>query len=385
MPKPCILQVIPALHSGGAEKTAVDVALAVRKMGWNAVVASAGGRLADQLEKHGINHVTLPLESKNPYVIWRNVARLQSVIHKYGVNIVHARSRAPAWAALFAARRAKIPFVTTYHGAYGQTNRLKALYNSVMARGDVVIANSQWTAELIAERHPDRKESIVAIARGTDFSQFEPSKVSAERMQRITDQWNIPKGKFIALHLARISPLKDQLNVVAAASILANESDDIYYIFAGDHRGREAYLEKLKREISSAGLADTMIIPGYCDDPPAALAVADVVLSTSRSPETFGRVAVEASALETPVIVTKLGAVGETVLATPEVPSSKRTGWKIKHSNPPALADAILEVKGLTTAQLEQVGRNGRAYVLNQFSLQQMCDKTIRVYETLLN
>lgn len=385
MSKPCILQVIPALHSGGAEKTAIDVALAVREKGWNAVIASTGGRLVEKLEKSGAIHVTLPLESKNPLTIWQNARRLQSVIKKYNANIVHARSRAPAWSALLAARREKIPFVTTYHGAYNQTNRAKALYNSVMARGDVIIANSHWTSQLVEERYPQWRDRIVTIARGTDFSEFQRTKLSTERKQRLLDEWKIPKDTFVVLHLSRISPRKDQINVVAAAKLLAKSHPNICYVLAGDHLGRETYHSKLMQEIASARLQNVVFVPGHCDDPPAALSLADVVLSTARSPETFGRVPVEASALEKPTIVTMLGAVGETVLAPPDVPPLARTGWKIGHSDPQALAGAIVEVQNLDSKQIQQIGLNGRAFVLDQFSLENMCEKTIQVYTSLLN
>ena len=230
---PTILQVIPQLHSGGAEKTAIDISMALKDLGWRPVIASAGGRLQEELEAAGIKHATLPLASKNPYTIWKNIFRLQRLIDTHKVDLIHARSRAPAWSAYLAARRVDIPFVTTYHGAYGQSNRAKAFYNSVMGRGDMVIGNSQWTADLVKQRHPDAADRVVAIPRGTDFSAFEQSKICRERRERIRNDWGITERDFVVLHLARLSPLKDQRTVVQAAAEISKIRPDVKFILAG--------------------------------------------------------------------------------------------------------------------------------------------------------
>ena len=174
-PRATVLQIVPALHTGGAERTAVDIANALDEAGWGSVIASAGGTLVRDLP-HSTRHEVLPLDTKNPITIYRNATRIARLIDATGANIVHARSRAPAWSAMLAARRMKVPFVTTYHGAYSEGSRLKALYNSVMARADTVIANSQWTADLVTKRYPWARDRIVAIPRGTDFALFDPAR-----------------------------------------------------------------------------------------------------------------------------------------------------------------------------------------------------------------
>jgi len=191
---PTILQVVPDLQAGGAEKTAVDVSIALKDLGWRPLIVSAGGRLVETLERHEIEHIQLPLLSKNPVTIWLNVSRLQKCMMAQKVDLVHARSRAPAWSAYLAAKRLALPFVTTYHGAYGQTNKAKAFYNSVMGKGDIVIGNSQWTADLVKERHPEAADRIVAIPRGTDFTAFQQTSISQERRAAIRKSWCAPSG-----------------------------------------------------------------------------------------------------------------------------------------------------------------------------------------------
>ena len=221
---PCVLQVLPALGSGGAERTAVDIAHALEAAGWRSLVASEGGALEGLLPK-STRHVRLPLDSKNPLTILRNAGRLADLIASAGVDIVHARSRAPAWSALLAARRRRVKFVTTYHGAYSEPNRVKALYNSVMARADTVIANSQWTAALVADRYPFAAGRIVPIARGTDFSRFDPDGVSADAVGAQRDAWGAGADDFVVLHLARMGSWKGQAVVVERTLVRVDKGE----------------------------------------------------------------------------------------------------------------------------------------------------------------
>lgn len=383
---PTILQVVPALETGGAERTAVDIGDAIVARGWTSLVASAGGRLVAKLEAGGSRHIALPLVSKNPLTLWKNAGRLGEIIHDENVDIIHARSRAPAWSAFIAAQRTGIPLVTTYHGAYNQTNPAKALYNSVMARGDTVIANSQWTADLIATRHPWAKENIIAIPRGTDFDEFDPAAISAERKGALLRGWGIEADKpsFLFVHLARLTGWKGQSVVIDAAAQLATGHPETVFVLAGDAQGRTDYLDELKKQIAAHGLQDRLLLPGHCDDPAAAMAVADAVVVASIEAEAFGRAAVEAGALENPVIVTRIGAVGETVLATPDVEPAERTGWKVTPGDAAEMASAMSEVMALSQDERSAVGKRARQRGLEQFSLQQMCEKTLAVHETLL-
>ena len=384
MQQPKILQVIPGLHTGGAERTAVDIGDAIVAQGWQSLVASAGGRMLDQLLGGGSRHINMPLDSKNPFVIWRNGKRLAKLIETEGIDLIHARSRAPAWSALIAARRTGIPFVTTYHGSYNQKSKLKALYNSVMARADVVIANSQWTADLIASRNPWARDRIQVVHRGTDFDEFKQSSITEQRQSALHDQWGVKKRHTLIVQLARLTGWKGQTVVIDAAADLVADHKDLRFILAGDAQGREDYLAMLRQKITEYGLEDHVVLPGHCDDPAAAMAAAELVLVASTQAEAFGRAAVEAGALERPLIVSRIGAVGETVLATPEVTESERTGWKVTPGDAGELAQAIRDSLALDDDQRRAIGVRARNHGISNFSLKQMCDKTIAIYQGLL-
>src|SRR6202051_1521909 len=148
-----ILQIIPELDAGGAERTAIEIAEALTQAGFKALVATEGGRLENELAAAGGKLISMKLDSQSPARIIANAFALRDLIRKRDIKLVHARSRAPAWSAFFAARMTSVPFVTTYHGIYNSGNTFKRFYNSVMASGDMVIANSQWTADHIKQEH----------------------------------------------------------------------------------------------------------------------------------------------------------------------------------------------------------------------------------------
>uniref|UniRef100_UPI003D0EEE64 glycosyltransferase family 4 protein n=1 Tax=Roseibium sp. TaxID=1936156 RepID=UPI003D0EEE64 len=302
-PATTILQVIPDLNSGGAERTTLDVAQAVVKAGGTALVVSQGGQMVSDLKSYGAEHIVLPVKSKNPLTLWRNAARLAALIEDRNVSVIHARSRAPAWSSLWAARRTNIPFVTTYHGTYNQTNALKSYYNSVMARGDAVIANSHFIAGLVSSRHGFASDRITVIQRGSDLKGLAPENVSALRQQALKDSWGVPSRRPIVLNMARLTAWKGQRVVVEAMALLkeAGFSDPIA-ILAGDAQGRDSYVADLKKLIAAHGLHDNVRLVGHCADVPAALALADLAVVASTEPEAFGRAAVEAQAASVPVI-----------------------------------------------------------------------------------
>ncbi|MBO6756807.1 MAG: glycosyltransferase family 4 protein [Roseibium sp.] len=384
--RPVILQVIPDLETGGAERTTIDVAEAIVAAGGTALVASAGGRLVRDLDNAGARHHLLPLNSKNPWVLWRNIARLRQLIRRYGVELVHARSRAPAWSTLVAARREKIPFVTTYHGIYNQNGPLKAAYNSVMARGDRVIANSAYTARLITDRHPFARGKIVTIHRGSDLQALAPDAVSDARKSALRDTWRLPPGRPVLLNLARLTHWKGQPVVIDAIARLKKAGHTApIAVLAGSAQGRDAYLADLERRIAENGLQDQVRIVGHCDDVPAALALANLAIVASVEPEAFGRAAVEAQAADVPVIVSDLGAVPETVLAPPEVLEADRTGWRVPPGDPEALAAAIGDALTLDDAARGALVERARAHVTAKFSVETMTGATVDVYRALLN
>jgi len=381
-----ILQVVPELETGGVERTAIDVANAIVQAGGNALVASQGGQMVRELDNVGGRHIVLPLKSKNPVTIWRNAARLQKVIRKHKVAIVHARSRAPAWSALIAARREKIPFVTTYHGTYNQKSALKAAYNSVMARGDRVIANSHFIAGMIAERHPCAKDRIITIHRGSDLEGLSPAAVSPDRKKALAGQWGLPAGRPIAMNLARLTGWKGQKVIIEAMAIFKARGETApIAVLAGDSQGRTDYLAELKALIAARGVEDQVRIVGHCADVPAALALASVLIVASIEPEAFGRAAVEAQAAEVPVIVSDLGAVPETVLAPPDVEDGKRTGWRLPPGDAEALANAVSTALSLPASSKKSLIGRARAHVAAKFTVEAMTGATLDVYRGLLS
>ena len=382
-----ILQIIPALEAGGAERTAVDVAGALAAAGARALVATEGGRLVGELQAKGGTWIPFPADTKNPLAMGLNVVKLARLCRREGVQLIHARSRAPAWVALGAARRLKLPFVTTYHGSYSGRTGVKVLYNSVMARGDVVIANSHYTADLIRSLHAEQAgDRIRVIHRGTDLSAFAPAAVPAERVQALRRAWGIAPHQRVVLLAARLTAWKGHRVLIEAAGCLRDQGiGDIAVILAGDAQGRETYERELDSLIAARGLTDIVRRVGHCADMPAAFRAASAVAVPSVEPEAFGRSAVEAQALGAPVIVSDLGAVPETVLAPPESEAARRTGWRVPPGDVEALARALTEALSLGASARDALARRARAHVEAQFSLERMLSATLDVYVDLLS
>ena len=381
-----VLQVIPKMHAGGTELGCLQIAEALVVAGHRAIVASAGGRMVEPLEAAGAEHVSLPLASKNPLVMLANVGRLARLIQRQSVDIVHARSRAPAWSSLLAARLAGIPLVTTYQGAHAYAGPLKSFYNSVMARGDMVIANSEYTAARIREHHAIPENRLVVIHRGVDLAGHGEAAVAAERMARMRAAWGLGEGTArIVLLPARLSPRKGHEVAFDAMHRLRRKGvDDIVLVCVGGAQGRNDFRARLTRGISALGLDAIVILAGHCTDMPAAYAASDLVLVPSTEPEAFGRVAGEAQAMGVPVVASDLGAVSEIVLAPPEVSKAERTGWRVPAGDAAALAAAIETALGLGPAARRALVKRGQAHVRGHFTLQGMNERTFSVYDRLL-
>lgn len=379
-----IVQVVPELETGGAERTAVDIAAALVAAGDRAIVVSEGGRLVRELESLGGEHVTMPVATKSPIGLYRNARRLAALVEREGADLMHARSRAPAWSVLLAASWTRRPFVTTYHGAYNERSLLKNRYNSVMARGAVVIANSEYTADLIRSRHPFAAPRIVTIHRGTDMARF-ADPAAGERGARLRSGWGIAPDVPLLLNIARLTPWKGQMVLVEAlADLAARHPAPFVCVLAGDAQGRAEFRAALEARAAALGVADRLVLAGHVDDVAGALATATVAVQPSIEPEAFGRAAVEAEAAGVPVVVADLGAVRETVLAPPEVAPEARTGWRVPPGEAAPLADALLEALTMPAEARAAIGARGRAHADAYFSLAAMKKKTLAVYHSLL-
>ena len=381
---PTVLQLIPHLDTGGAERTAVDVAVALAATGGHSILVSAGGRMVAEAEAGGVHHVTLPVMTKNPLIALSNARRLERLIRREGVAIVHARSRAPAWSALIAARQAKVRFVTTFHGIYSEKMPGKRFYNSIMARGDRVIANSEYTASTVRARYPWAGERLVVIPRGSDLTALRRDHVTQQRRARLLAAWGDLDGCRVILHLARLTSWKGQRAVIDAVHRLVSTGhDDVAAILAGSAQGRDGYRAELIARIHALGLNGRVRLVGHCDDVPAAFALADAAVVASVEPEAFGRAAVEAQAAGVPVVVTDIGATTETVLAPPQASETERTGWRVPPGNPHALAEALRATLSLDTAERQALRIRAWAHVERHFTVERMVERTLAVYRAL--
>ncbi len=371
-----VLQVLPALGaSGGVERGTVEIAGAIVAAGGRAIVVSRGGLLVHDLKRVGGEHFELPVDSKNPFVIRANISRLAKIIKEQDVDIVHARSRAPAWSAYFAARRTGRHFVTTFHGTYSHQNRIKRRYNSVMVRGERVIAISGFIAGHIRQVYGIESEKIHIVPRGVDLAKFDPARVSAERVVKLANQWRLTDGEPVVMLPGRLTRWKGQTLFIEAISRLARK--DIRCLLVGSDQGRTGYRDELENLVNRHKLGGIIRIVDHCDDMPAAYMLADVVVSASTDPEAFGRVVAEAQALGRPVVAPDHGGAKETII-------DGETGWLIEPGNADALAKAIshgLELKMLARRILSAKAITN---VRDNFSKSRMCDGTIRVYQEVL-
>jgi len=371
-----ILQVLPALGgSGGVERGTVEIAGCISKRGWRSLVASNGGERVYQLQRAGAEHFELPLHSKNPFTMYANIKRLERLIRAENVDIVHVRSRAPAWSAYFASKRTRVGFVTTFHGTYGAQGGPKRLYNSVMAKGERVIAISGFIAGHLKQLYGAAGDKIRIIHRGVDLETFDQNKVSAERVVQLAQQWRLEDGYPVVMLPGRLTRWKGQTVFIEAVAELGR--NDIRCVLVGSDQGRSGFRKELERLIERNGLNSVVRIVDHCDDMPAAYMLADVVVSASTDPEAFGRIVIEAQALGRPVVAPDHGGARETIV-------QGQTGWLVPPGDKAALANALREALGLSKEARQDFAERTVKSVRENFSKDAMCAKTLRVYEEVL-
>ena len=383
---PVVLQVLPSLETGGGgvERATIDIAAAIQANGLPAFVASEGGHRVNELARSGATHITLPLASKNPVIMRRNVQRLVDVIKQHGINIVHARSRAPAWSARAAARRTGCNFLTTFHGTYnygaGLTGAWKKRYNAVMADGDIVIANSNFIADHLRTRYRVPDERIRIVPRGIDLDIFDPAKATTARVVNLAGRWNLPDGASVVMLPGRLTRWKGQSLLIEALGLLKTRAGgkkfNVVGLLVGSDQGRAGYRAELEQQIKSRGLADRVSVLGHCRDMAAAYMLTDVVVSASTDPEAFGRVVAEAQAMGRPVVVADHGGAAEQVIAG-------ETGWLFPPGDAPALADALADALSIGAEARARLARTAITNVHEHYSKTGMCAATLDIYAEL--
>jgi glycosyltransferase involved in cell wall biosynthesis len=371
---PAVLQVVPSLVSGGVERGTVDLAGALVEAGWTSYIASSGGPLERELLRVGAQHIALPLASKNPLVIRRNAKALADLIRRFRIDIVHARSRAPAWSGWSAARATGRGFVTTFHNAYDSDLPFKHRYNSVMARGDRVIAISRFVADHVAKVYGVGSDRLRTISRGVDLMRFDPRRVGGTQVAELAADWRVPDGFVVVMLPGRLTRWKGGLDFIEAIARLSRR--DVCGVLVGGQQ-HVAFRRELEAAIERFRLAERFRIIDDCRDMPTAYRLADVVVSASTEPEGFGRVIVEAQAMGRPIVATDHGGARETILPG-------LTGWLVPPSDSAVLAAAIGAALALDEDARASFGRHARAQVAAGYTREIMCERTIEVYEELL-
>jgi glycosyltransferase involved in cell wall biosynthesis len=373
--EPTVLQVLPKLGSGGVERGTVEIARALAAVGWRPLVAAEPGRLEGALTAAGGRLVALPLASKNPVVMARNARRLARLVRAEGVDLVHARSRAPAWSARVAAASCGRPFVTTFHGVYGGAgNPLKRRYNAVMAAGARVVAISEHVADHVRRVYGVDDARLRVVHRGVDLAAFAPAALSAGSVAAARAAWGLPTGAKAVLLVGRLTRLKGHLDLLAALARLGRA--DIHLVAAGPFAPADRYVAEVRAAAAAFGLGERLHLVGPVDDMTTAYAAADVVACPSRM-EAFGRVSIEAQAMGRPVVVHRVGGLPETLI-------EGRTGWSVEPGDPAGLASALERALAVAEGADPGFAARARAFVEGRYALSRMTGSTLEIYRELL-
>ena len=377
-----ILQIIPSMEIGGAERTVLEITAFLKNTNYTSLVLTSGGKLIKDLEKLNIEVVQHPVDKKNPFLIIKNIIELKKLFIEKNIDLIHVRSRAPAWSAIFAARSLKIPIVTTWHGHVSNSSWFKKKYNSIMHKGNALIANSNYTAENINKIYKIDKEKIDIIPRGVNTDNFKASNFSDEEKINIKKEWKVfDQNKIILLLPARLTRWKGHEVVIKAIGLLKKEEffKNIICLFAGNQKGSERYIQNLKGTITSLSLDEKIKLIGQIENMPLAYQASNIILSPSIQPEPFGRIPIEAQASGKIIISSNAGAVKETIKS-----GQDSTGFKVKPNSSEELARQIKLVINMKDEDLREIKKRAILNVKNNFSLETMCKKTLEVYNRLL-
>lgn len=369
---PVVLQVLPTLEMGGVERGTIEMAAALQQASIKNYVISAGGPMVRELEKMGIPHILMPVQSKNPLTIWRNVGRLSKVIKDKGITLIHVRSRAPAWSVKYASARTGVPFITTYHGVYGlKPAWLKRPYNRVMTEGVKVIAVSDFVKRHIMENYDVPADKIETIYRGADIRRFNPERVVLERVTDLMKAFQIPPEKPVITLVGRLTKIKGHSVLLEALKQMLHK--DVTCLFVGSDQGRTEYTEELKQQIRELSPQTDVRMVQSCSDMPALYLMSDIIVNASIVPESFGRTVTEAQAMGRIVIASAHGGACETI-------ADGETGYLVPPGDAAALAARLDAVLDLSVGDRKRIQAAGIKSVRERFSIQRMCEQTIDLY-----
>ena len=375
--RPVIAQIIPALNNGGVERGTIETAQAISDVGWKPIVISSGGMLESQLKRAGAKHFTLPVNKKNP-VSWQfTKVKLQKILKGENVDIVHIRSRVPAWIGLPVAKVLDIPTVSTIHGKFEANNLLKRAYNKQMLKADEIIAISKFTKSVIERQFPKLLPNISlnVIHRGVDTSVFNPINVTQQRIINEAERIGLPDDLPVVMLPARPSSWKGHLILLRALARLEHLQVAIVLLGAGDFN--TGYTEMLEKTSVELGLGANVRITTSSRDMPAALMLADVVVMPSIHPEPFGRIAIEAQAMGRPVIAFDHGGARETIL-------EGKTGWLAKPNDIDSLSENLKTALSISKSKRNELSNLAQSSVKRRFSVRKMTNSTLEIYRKLL-
>jgi glycosyltransferase involved in cell wall biosynthesis len=378
-----VLQVIPKLGFGGAETGCYDLAHYLAEQNCKSFLITSGGQLLKYVRRDKVKVIRLPVQSKNPIIIFFNFIAIFFILLIYKIDIVHARSRAPAWSCLWACFFSRKKFVTTFHGTYNFSSKLKQFYNSVMVRSKLIIGGSNFIFSHINENYQKnlnlKKQKLMVIFRGINLEFFNERNTSEKKANTLASAWKLDKKNFIVLLPGRLTRWKGQEVFIESLNLLIEEynHDNFHAVILGSDQGREVYYKKLLLLVERYRLGKKITFIENCKEMPLAYKLSDIVVSSSVEPEAFGRVAVEGQAMNKPVVASDIGGSRETVL-------NGKSGLLYKHNEPKELAKAINKVMKMNKQSLSLMGELGRKNVEKKYNVDQMCQTTFTEYKKLL-
>ncbi len=378
-----VLQVIPRLGYGGAETGCYDIAHYLPENNCKSFIVTSGGELIKFINKEKVKLIRLPVQSKNPLLIFLNSIVLIGIILFYNITIVHARSRAPAWSCLIATKLTRRKFVTTFHGTYNFSGKIKKFYNSVMVRSDLIIAGSNFIFSHIKENYSEFLKStkkFLVIFRGINTDYFDASTKLESEEKEILKKWEINKEKKILLMPGRLTSWKGQELFIEAVNLVKIELgyEAFHVVILGSEQGRDLYKKKLVSLTEQYRLTNQIKFINNCNDMALAYKVSDIIVSASIEPEAFGRVAVEAQSMQKLIIASNIGGSNETIV-------DGKTGILFESGDAGSLCKKIIQAITMDETTIQLIGKEGRKNIIKKFNVEKMCFSTYSEYKRLVN